>query len=153
MFAKYHYLDNTHNNAAKVFICTVNNTVAGFLSLIHFPHGSIKNFKRIHRLVILPDFQGIGIGKRFLDFIANQTVLQNQRCIITTSNTALVFSLKKDACWNLRRLGRVGAIGATSKISALQNTNSGANRITTSWEYTNKTKATAFAPLAIERIT
>lgn len=152
MFAKYHYLNATHNNAAQVFICTVNNTVAGFLSVIHFPHPRIKNFKRIHRLVILPDFQGVGIGKRFLDFIANKTVLQNQKCIITTSNTALVFSLKKDPCWNLRRVGRTVAIGATSTIKELQNTNSGANRITTSWEYTNKTKSTPFAPHLIERI-
>lgn len=131
MFAKYHYLSHSHNNAANVFVCTVNDIIAGFASVLHFPHPNVKNFKVIHRLVVLPDFQGIGIGKRFLNFVAEKTTKENNRVIITTTNPALVFSLKKDANWLLRRTGRTGRTG----MKSLDKTISGSNRITTSWEY------------------
>ena len=31
-----HYLSHTHNNSASVFIATVNDDIAGFLSVLHF---------------------------------------------------------------------------------------------------------------------
>ena len=70
MFAKYHYLNHSHNNAAKVYIATINDSIAGFLSVLHFPHPKAKNIKKIHRLVILPDFQGAGFGLLFLNYIS-----------------------------------------------------------------------------------
>ena len=69
MFAKHHYLSHSHNNAAKVFVATINDNIAGFLSVLHFPNVN-KRLKKVHRLVILPDYQGAGFGIRFLNEIA-----------------------------------------------------------------------------------
>ena len=41
------------------------NVLIGFCSVIHFPHPKNKMIKHIHRLVIHPDYQGIGLGKKF----------------------------------------------------------------------------------------
>ena len=95
MFAKHHYLSHTHNNAANVFISMINGEIAGFLSVLHFPHPKVKNMKKVHRLVILPDYQGAGFGIKFLNEIGNIYKKEKQRFNIMTSAPSLIFSLKK----------------------------------------------------------
>lgn len=102
MFKKYHYLSSELSNSSKCFCMTVNDKIAGFLSIIHFPH-PIKSYKKVHRLVILPDYQGIGLGKIFLNEIAK---FINYPFAITTSQPALINSLKKDVNWALTHYGR-----------------------------------------------
>ncbi len=133
MFAKYHYLNHSHNNAAKVYIATINDSIAGFLSVLHFPHPKAKNIKKIHRLVILPDFQGAGFGLLFLNYISKLIVEQKQRCTIVTSSPSLVYGLKKDKNWRCTHIGR-NALSVKSS-SLLLNKTISINRITTAWEY------------------
>ena len=129
MFAKHHYLSHTHNDAANVFIATINNEVAGFLSVLHFPHAKIKNMKKVHRLVVLPDYQGIGIGLKLLNEVGKLYKKNTTRFCIATSSPSLINSLKKDKDWRCIRYGRVPEVtngvlkGSTSK-----------NRITASFE-------------------
>jgi ABC-type Mn2+/Zn2+ transport system ATPase subunit len=125
IFSKYHYLSHSHNNAARVFIAEVNGVVAGFISVIHFPHPKVKNYKNIHRLVILPDYQGLGIGKILLNTVADIVKKEGKRVGITTSAPSLIFSLKKDPNWACKRFGRckphggrgVGVMGSYERIT------------------------------------
>jgi GNAT superfamily N-acetyltransferase len=130
MFAKYHYLSHSHNNAARVFLAFVNDQLAGFCSVLHFPHPKAKNIKKIHRLVVLPDYQGASFGLRFLNEIAKHIREAGNRAIIATSSPSLVFGLKAQAAWRCLRYGRVSE--ATNGV--LQGTTS-KGRVTTSWEY------------------
>jgi ABC-type lipoprotein export system ATPase subunit len=114
MFAKHHYLSHSHNNAANVFIAIVNDEIAGFLSVLHFPHPSAKNIKKVHRLVILPDYQGVGIGIKFLNEIGYFYKKQNFRYTIVTSSPSLINALKRSNQWNCNRLGRTKETGKTS---------------------------------------
>jgi ABC-type lipoprotein export system ATPase subunit/GNAT superfamily N-acetyltransferase len=114
MFAKHHYLSHSHNNAANVFIATVNDEVAGFLSVLHFPHPKVKNIKKVHRLVILPDYQGAGIGIKFLNEIGNIYKKQNFRYTIVTSAPSLINGLKNNNKWFCIRYGRTKEVGKTS---------------------------------------
>lgn len=108
MFRKYHYLDTNLNTSAKCYCMTVNNKLAGFMAIIHFPH-PIKCYKKVHRLVILPDYQGIGLGKLFLNEIGK---MLNYAFAITTSQPALINCLKKSKKWictrNTRNTGSIG---------------------------------------------
>lgn len=121
MFSKYHYLDKKHNNAAHCYIAEIENKPVAFLSVLHFPHSRVKKMKRVHRLVVLPDYQGIGIGIKFLYEIANLYKKQGYRFSIVTSTPALINSLKpKD--WMLKSHGRkttksVGIKGMYDTIS------------------------------------
>jgi ABC-type polar amino acid transport system ATPase subunit/predicted acetyltransferase len=133
MFAKHHYLSHTHNNAANVFIATVNDEIAGFLSVLHFPHPKAKNIKKVHRLVILPDYQGAGVGIKFLNEIGYIYKKEKQRYIIMTSAPSLIFALKKSKEWNCIRYGRVSEV----KKGVLEGTTS-KNRITASFELKNR---------------
>lgn len=108
MFRKYHYLDTNLNPSAKCYCMTVNYKIAGFMAIIHFPH-PIKCYKKVHRLVILPDYQGIGLGKIFLDEIGK---MLNYAFAITTSQPALINCLKRSEKWictrNTRNTGSIG---------------------------------------------
>ena len=129
MFAKHHYLSHSHNNAANVFVATVNDEVAGFISVLHFPHPKVKNMKKVHRLVILPDYQGAGIGLRLLNEIGKIYKHEQQRFNIMTSAPSLIFALKKSKQWDCVRYGRV----SEAKKGVLEGTTS-KNRITASFE-------------------
>ncbi len=129
MFAKHHYLSHSHNNAANVFIATVNDEIAGFLSVLPFPHPKLKNYKKVHRLVILPDYQGAGIGIRFLEEIGNIYKRDKFRYSIVTSAPSLIYALKKSNKWACKHYGRkqkqqaalnrgVGAMGSPERITA-----------------------------------
>lgn len=106
MFSKHHYLSHSHNNAAKVYLAAINGVIAGFCSVLHFPHPKVKNLKRIHRLVVLPDYQGAGIGIRLLNEVANLYKKEKQRVSIVTSSPALIFGLKKRNNWACKFIGR-----------------------------------------------
>lgn len=99
MFAKYHYLDCSHNNAAHVFIATVNEVVCAFCSVINYPGRNRKDTRHVHRLVVLPEYQGIGIGTRLLNFIGQHYLKMKLQFRIVTSNPALIYSLKKQTNW------------------------------------------------------
>jgi len=120
--------------SSKNFCLTVNNKLAGFMGIIHFPH-PIKCYKKVHRLVILPDYQGIGLGKIFLNYIAN---IINYPFAITTSQPALIKSLSFDKNWvctrNTRNTRNIRNSGNSNVAKSLNKTLSN-KRITTTFVY------------------
>lgn len=134
MFAKYHYLSHSHNNASDVYVCTVNDDIAGFISTLHFPHPKVKNMRKIHRLVVKPDYQGIGIGNLLLKNISEIYKKKGNRITIVTSAPSLIFSLKKSLNWNCLRKGRVSS-GSGSIHNKNKKGSTSSNRITVSFEY------------------
>jgi len=136
MFAKHHYLSHTHNNAANVFIAMINDEIAGFLSVLHFPHPKAKNIKKVHRLVILPDYQGAGFGIKFLNEVGKIYKTQKQRYTIVTSAPSLINALKKSKQWICKSIGRKKAHkGDAMQKSRITGMKTGSeNRITASFE-------------------
>lgn len=106
MFAKYHYLSHSHNNAASVYIAMVNDQIAGFISVMAQP-SRMKGQKRVHRLVILPDYQGVGFGIKFLQEIGIEYKKWGYRYTINTSAPSLIYALKKSVLWNCHHYGRI----------------------------------------------
>ena len=60
---------------------------------------------RIHRIVIHPDYQGIGLGKQFVTIIAKLESKQHD-VFIQTSNPAMKHALLHYSDWVLSRNGR-----------------------------------------------
>lgn len=116
MFAKHHYLSHTHNNAANVFIATINDEIAGFISVLPQP-SKVKGLKRVHRLVILPDYQGVGIGLKLLNEVGKIYKKQKWRFIINTTAPSLIYSLKNNKSWSCHHFGRTagGVMGKKDK--------------------------------------
>ena len=65
-----------------------------------------KGWKRVHRLVVLPDYQGIGIGVKFINEISKHYIDNGFNMNLTTTTPALVHSLKRSEDWALHRFGR-----------------------------------------------
>ena len=107
MFAKYHYLNTKLHVGAKSFAMTINNELCGFISYLSFPHPIAKNLWRGHRLVIKPDYQGIGLGHYLSCWLGEHLKSIGKILISTTSNPAIIQSRKKDKRWKATRVGRV----------------------------------------------
>ena len=81
--------------------------------------------KRIHRLVILPDYQGLGLGTAFLTAVTEIYKNENFRIRLVTSHPALIHGLKKP--WVLKHFGRkttttTGIKGMNATISKKRKT-------------------------------
>lgn len=81
------------------------NDIVGFIGIYHFPHPRNKKIKKVTRLVMLPEYQGIGLGIRFLNEIAKMYVAKGWDFAIQTSARNLIMSLKKSDNWILARYG------------------------------------------------
>ena len=100
---------------------TINDKIVGFMAIIMFPHPQ-QPYRKVHRLVILPDYQGIGLSKIFLNFIGS--IIKDYPFAITTSNPALINSLKNDNNWICTAQNRgkryTGALRSMRKCSSFK---------------------------------
>jgi len=86
MFKDYHYLNGNINKSARCYIGVWEGQVVAFGAAITLPSGTLKNAWRGHRTVILPDFQGMGIGVRFSDAIAQIHIDEGHRYFSRTAH-------------------------------------------------------------------
>lgn len=82
------------------------------MGILHQPHAIVKNMKRVTRLVVLPDYQGIGVGSRFLNAIADMYAKQGYEFTITTSAKNLISKLSKSKQWVMTRMGTAAKPGS-----------------------------------------
>lgn len=92
------------------------DNIIGFMSVLHQPHPVRTKLKRCSRLVILPDYQGIGLGYKFLTFIANLYSEKGYDFSIVTSARNMIYKLKNSDDW---RMTRVSVNNCSSKKSAI----------------------------------
>ena len=65
-----------------------------------------KGKKRVHRLVVLPDYQGVGIGTAFINAVGEIVAREGFELNLTTTTPALVGALRRSPRWTLARYGR-----------------------------------------------
>lgn len=61
-FSRHHYFSQDLNPACKCFLLYFNGEPAAFYAIMAFPHPTIKRAYRGSRLVVLPEYQGLGLG-------------------------------------------------------------------------------------------
>jgi len=69
------------------------------MGILHQPNNINKKIKRVSRLVVLPDYQGVGLGIKFLQFVANLYNKNGYNFEIKTSAKNLILALKKRREW------------------------------------------------------
>lgn len=131
-FMDFHYLSHNHNKAAHKYIAEIGGSKVAWCSVIHFPHPKLKNMKRIHRVVVKPDYQGIGVGGKFITEIAKRYKEKGFRVSLVTSSPAFVHGLKKNESWRMTR--KPGRVQKTAKSGALAGSTSD-KRITATFEF------------------
>jgi ABC-type lipoprotein export system ATPase subunit/GNAT superfamily N-acetyltransferase len=131
-FMDFHYLSHEHNNAAHKYICEINGQSVAWCSVLHFPHPRVKNMKRIHRIVVKPDYQGIGVGARFMSEIASKYKKDGYRMSLVTSSPSFIHGLQRNKNWVMTR--KPSRVSATSNEGALRGSTSDA-RLTATFEF------------------
>ena len=102
MFRQYHYLNGSLGAGVRCYCAVYLDKPVAFAAIIHTRMKT--NYFRVSRLVVLPDFQGIGIGRKFLNFIAELYTYQtNLPFYLVTSNPQLI--RRNIDHWKIKRVG------------------------------------------------
>jgi GNAT superfamily N-acetyltransferase len=116
-------------------VAYIEEIPVGFCAVLSQPHPIAKGLKRCSRIVVMPDYQGVGIGTRLLDYCANYYKSKGYRFTIVTTTPALIYSFEKSPKWKLYRQGRVAATNTGFDGKRSREGNTSRNRLTTAWEY------------------
>jgi len=134
MFAKHHYLNDKLNKSCRSYLATADfgqgEVPVGFVSSLTFPSGNFHNAYREHRTVVLPDFQGLGIGPKISDIVAQIHIDQDKRYFSRTAHPRFGAYRDRSLLWK-----KTGSYG--KKVSASKNKEGigGDGRICYSHEY------------------
>lgn len=125
------------HQGAEQYVAIWQGRLVAHTGIIQMPMK--KGQKRVHRFVVLPDYQGVGIGTAFITAVADSVHKRGYDVNLMTTTPSLVPALTKSPRWTLARYGRVqGTYGAYRKYSKryehLPNARSN-NRITYSFWY------------------
>ncbi len=103
IFRKHHYLNTSIAQASSCYAAFFEDQPVAFTAVMHFPHPSSKNFKREHRTVCLPDYQGVGIGNALSNFIASLYKQRGYRYLSQTSHPAMISYRNKSDLWKMTK--------------------------------------------------
>lgn len=88
-FKKYHYMTAELSESATCFVFTWNDKIVAFESILPLPSGGFDNGYREHRLVVLPDYQGLGIGIMVSQWMGGVCAANGKQLFTKTVNPAL----------------------------------------------------------------
>jgi GNAT superfamily N-acetyltransferase len=94
-------------------------------------------YYRVSRLVVLPDYQGIGLGKRLLNFIAELYISQTRMPVyILSSNPQIIRGDIKN--WKITRYGHASKGRDNTRINKEIRNSLSRKRVTVSLQYIPK---------------
>ena len=99
IFKKHHYLTENVNKGAKFFLFKWGEKPVGIVALLNSPRKGMSNGFSISRVVVLPDFQGLGIGVKITEIVSAMCKNEGGRCYIKTVNPALGEYFNKSDNW------------------------------------------------------
>ena len=98
-FRQHHYLTASISKSSRCFVARWDGKKVGFASAIAFPCGTVKNAWRGHRTVILPDYQGLGIGVRLSDWVADRFTSDECRYFSKTAHPRMGEYRERSELW------------------------------------------------------
>lgn len=114
-FAPHHYLTADLYRAARCFAGLIDGRPAAFAGVLPMPHPRRSDLSSLSRLVVLPDFQGLGLGAyAFTESIAR--IARSCGRVLTThpSHPAITQAWAKSKSWRLSSSGFQAKPGKTS---------------------------------------
>lgn len=103
LFRQHHYLSADLSVSAVCFGGFIGDECVGFTSYMHFPHADVRDIKMGHRLVVLPDWQGLGIGGKMDDWLGQWLYERGYRYHNVVAHPAMVAYYAKSPRW--KRIG------------------------------------------------
>ena len=132
MFRQYHYLNVKLGAGIRCYTALYQDKAIAFIAVACTRMKA--KYYRVSRLVVLPDYQGIGVGKRLLNFIAELYTSQTKMPFyILTSNPQITKGCMKG--WKVARFGHASRGKGNSRINNGLRDSLSRSRITVSLEY------------------
>jgi GNAT superfamily N-acetyltransferase len=132
MFRQYHYLNGSLPSTARCYTAVYQDKPIAFIAVVHI-HMKIRYY-RVSRLVVLPDYQGIGVGKLLLNFIAKLYTSQTKvPFYILTSNPQIIRGNMEN--WKIKRYGHASKGKENTSINSEIKRSLSRGRITVSIQY------------------
>ena len=147
VFQNHHYLSGDLQRSARCFLGTIAGRPACFGAVRSFCH-PIKSCWMEHRFVVLPDFQGVGIGNRLSEYLGSLFVATGKPYRGVTSHPAYVQHRLRSPLWRCLHRGRMGRPSDTpTRLGRELRRTVSLGRFTWSFEYVgppNRDDAEAF---------
>lgn len=118
VFARHHYLSAELSKSAQCFGVFAGDECVGFTSYMHFPHAKTRNIKMAHRTVVLPDWQGLGIGGRMAEWLGQYLYERGYRYHHSIAHPAVIAYCARSPRW--REIGGRRQITTTSTSPSLR---------------------------------
>lgn len=99
LFKKHHYLTSDINLSAQCYVGIYNKQPIAFASFISQCGRDVKNAWREHRLVVLPDFQGLGIGNKMSEMFGQAFIEKGCSYYAKTSNPRMGIHRDNSPLW------------------------------------------------------
>jgi GNAT superfamily N-acetyltransferase len=107
IFRRHHYLNARlpFGPGPQAYGGFVNGQCVAFAWVCGLPHpaASVQNMRRVRRLVVLPDWQGLGIGTRMEEYLAQWYVEHGYRFRSVVSHPGMVRYYLRSPRWRLER--------------------------------------------------
>ena len=106
MFKRHHYLSGSLPKVCWCYVGVIEGEPVAFAAVAC--QVGFAGYRRFSRIVVLPDYQGIGVGGRFRDTVAEiEMALPGvKRLGLVTSHPAMIGSLRKSNRWRCSAMGR-----------------------------------------------
>lgn len=154
MFAHHHYLNKNLSTSARCFVAYIDETPVAFTSYIHFMHPRTKNIKMGHRLVVLPDWQGLGIATYLGEWLGQYLWERGYRYRSTTAHPAMIHIRSKSPRWKDTTVNSGGKLRTTTAKSQNIKANISSRKLTTrNFEYVAPKKRHGKPPSVANRST
>jgi GNAT superfamily N-acetyltransferase len=138
MFRQYHYLNGSLGAGIRCYTAVYQGKPIAFIAVACVRMKA--KYYRASRLVVLPDYQGIGVGKRFLNLIAELYSSQTKMPFyILTSNPQMIRGNMKN--WGITRFGHASKGKENTRINNEISNSLSRKRITVSLKFIPKIKA------------
>ena len=139
MFREHHYLNTERLGAGvRCYVAKYGQKPIAFIAVAHTRMKA--NYFRVSRLVVLPDFQGVGIGKRLLNFVAELYTSQlDLPFYLVTSNPQLIRGNVDN--WRVKRFGHGSSGRNDSRINRELVSSNAKRRLTVTLQYTSGRQA------------
>lgn len=120
LFREHHYLSHSIISHAECYMALVNGEPAGFFAYIYDRYGKRKNVVRGHRSVVLPDYQGIGVGAVCTNKLAKYYSDKGYIVKMITSHPAFIHARIKNPDYRLcNSIDLVNVHGATKETISI----------------------------------
>ena len=145
-FSRHHYLTAELHHAAKCFVAFIEDKPVGFHSYLPFVGRLATDQKamRGHRSVVLPDYQGVGIGNAMITTLAGMWKALDRRVFRNTGHPAEIAGAARDPNWKLIRPPSRSS-GSGGKAMPQMSNKRANERLTASFEYVGSAMDVALA--------